>query len=342
MEKKEWYKRWWGVILAIMFLPLFALWWIWKKSKMTPQNRKVSLIIVGVFSFLFYGGFTAIAITSIGAPVLDYIKSPTTQESVNLSGFGVASEAKVKLILNDKDFQEVQADTSGKFSFSNVKLNEGENTLKASTITKEGKTKTSSETKLVYKKPQSTQASTNQQTEATKPAETPATTPEAVVEPPKQENVYDKLWKALDESVRTRKGFSIEYEGKFFDNSTVQKRDNNLARLQIEPADYWDETAMVKTAYQQFVQYGLKAFQIGEVDEIEFIYWNNFTDQYGKSQKEKAVDISMTKTEFSKYDWKNLVGQNIYQQMRSSCTEHYIHPAIMKNLKLDKLTLLAL
>lgn len=329
MEKKEWYKRWWGVILAIMFLPLFALWWIWKKSKMAPQNRKASLIIVGVFSFLFYGGFTAIAITSIGAPVLDYIKSPTTQESVNVSGFGVASEAKVKLILNSKDFQEVQADTSGKFSFSNVKLNEGENTLKASTVTKEGKTKTSSETKLVYKKPQSNQASNNQTVETPKPAETPAETPAAVAEPPKQENLYDKLWKALDESMKTRDGYSISYDD----------QSKTAMVIRASRSDYWDETDIVRSAYKTLVSYGLKAFQIDGVDEVEITLKSNFTDQYGKSNEEKAVQISMKKDEFSKYDWNKLVGQNIYNQMKTSCSYYWVHAAIQKNLKTDKLYL---
>lgn len=86
---------------------------------------------------------------------------------------------------------------------------------------------------------------------------------------------------------------------------------------------------------------GIKAFQIDGVNAVELTLKSSFTDSYGKSSEEKALQIAMKKDEFQKYDWKNLVGQNIYNQMRTSCYDYYIHPAILKNLKIDKLTLLS-
>ena len=327
MNKKEWFKKWWGAILAILFFPIFAFWWIWKKSKLKAKTKTVSLVLLGGFNLLWYGAIVYASIASVGAPVLDKIKSPTEQQIISVPGFNVEAEAKVKLFLNGNEFQEVKADSKGKFSFSNVTLIEGENKIKASTITKEGKTKESSEVKVVYQKPKPKEESSDQQTEPPKQTETAQT----ATEEPKQENTLDKLWKALDSSIKTREGYAIIYNA-----------DYKTVRVTREPSDSWDETAFVKQAYSDFVKFGLVAYQIEGVDDIEFLYWSNMTDQYGKTEKEKGVQFAMKKDEFNKYQWKNLVGQNIYNQMKTSCYAHYIHPAILKNVKTDKLTLLSI
>ena len=161
---------------------------------------------------------------------------------------------------------------------------------------------------------------------------TPAkTTPTPTPEPKKEKTVMDKTWEALDSSVGTRDKFDIKYI-----------EEDKLVRVTKEPASYSDETAFVKITYWDFVRYGIVAFQIDEVENIEFLYWNNFTDSYGKTNKEKGVDIAMKKSEFQKYDWTKLQGQNIYTQMKTSCYEHYINSAVMKYVKTDKLTLLSL
>jgi hypothetical protein len=327
MNKKEWYKKWWGVILAISFLPIFAFWWVWKKSKLKAKVKTVSLVLLGGFNLLWYGAIVYASIASVGAPVLDRIKSPAEQQIISVSGFNVEAEAKVKLFLNGNEFQEAKADSKGKFSFLNVSLIEGENKIKASTITKEGKTKESSEVKVVYQRPKPKEESSDQQTEPPKQTETAQTT----TEEPKQENTLDKLWKALDSSIKTREGYAIVYNA-----------DYKTVRVTKEPSDSWDETAFVKQSYSDFVKFGLVAYQIEGVDDIEFLYWSNMTDQYGKTEKAKGVQFAMKNDEFNKYQWKNLVGQNIYNQMKTSCYTHYIHPAILKNVKTDKLTLLSI
>lgn len=182
--KKVWYKSWWGIIIAVLFLPLFAFWWVWKQSKLRKSTKTISLVLLGGFNLLWYGVIVYACIASVGAPVLDKIKSPTEQQVITVSGSNVASNAQVKLFLNGNEFQEVKADSKGKFSFLNVSLIEGENKVKASTFTKEGKPKESSEVKVVYQKPKVKEESSNQQTETPKQTETAQTT----TEEPKQKN----------------------------------------------------------------------------------------------------------------------------------------------------------
>ena len=237
-KKKEWYQTCWGIGFIILFFLPVAIWWIWAKSKWTPQ---VKWIITGAIAVFFIIGVVA---DSISTP------PPTTTKPVT--------------------------------------------------------TKTT------------TPANNNQ----------PVVTQPKTEEPKKEKTIIDKVWEALDSSIKTRDKYDIQY---------IEA--DKLVRVTKEPYDSWDETAFVKDTYGDFVDYGLVAFQIDGVDSIEFLYWANITDQYGKTNKEKGVDIAMKKSEFQKYDWNGLKGQNIYYQMTTSCYEHYIHPAVMKNVKTDKLWL---
>lgn len=69
-NQKEWYKKWWGVILAILILPFFAAWYIWVKTSWPKAIKVVLTIALGLITF-------AAAIGSKGAtPVAD----TTTQQ----------------------------------------------------------------------------------------------------------------------------------------------------------------------------------------------------------------------------------------------------------------------
>jgi len=174
-------------------------------------------------------------------------------------------------------------------------------------------------------KPEQKSVSLSSPTSSTTPEKSPEVTP--TPQPTKEETtIMDRLWVALDNSMKTRDKYDISYD--------EQKK---LAIVTRRGAEYWDETAIVKTGYSTLIEYGQEAFKIVGVDEVEVILFSNFTDQYGKSSEEKAVDFAMKKDEFNKYDWNGLKGQNIFNQMTESCSVHYIHPAIFKNLKTDKL-----
>lgn len=51
-HKKAWYKRWWGIILAIIFWPYFLIWFLWAKSKRKlPTKIILTVILAGIIYF---------------------------------------------------------------------------------------------------------------------------------------------------------------------------------------------------------------------------------------------------------------------------------------------------
>ena len=143
-----------------------------------------------------------------------------------------------------------------------------------------------------------------------------------------REQLLDQLWRALDRSIKIRKGYDIQYED-------LAKR---VTVIQTE-GTFLDETAVVRGGYSTLVAYGMEAFKITGVNVVKVVIKGEFTDVYGKNSIEDAVRISMSKTEFDKYDWKNLEYQPIYTQMENSATEYYVHPAVLKNLNFKDLYL---
>ncbi len=53
VKKKEWYMNWWGVVIAILFLPLFGIWWIWNKTK---ASNKIKWVLTGLIALLIVVG----------------------------------------------------------------------------------------------------------------------------------------------------------------------------------------------------------------------------------------------------------------------------------------------
>lgn len=115
--KKKWYKKWW-------VYPLIAL---------------------GLLIILFRIGL----IVGKGQPMFRNIKSPVYDSPITIESYNVEPNARVDIFLNGKQIASVNADEEGKFSAS-LGLLEGENTLKVSTVTSEGKTKTSATKRIEY------------------------------------------------------------------------------------------------------------------------------------------------------------------------------------------------
>lgn len=141
-------------------------------------------------------------------------------------------------------------------------------------------------------------------------------------------STQDKLWTALDRSKNTRKNFDIKWGS-----------DNGLVTIIKKDGDYWDENDTVRTSYDILVSYGKETFKINEVKQIKVVVKGKFTDQYGKNSDEDAVRIQMEKSEFEKFNWDNLEGAVIYDQIKKVAEEHYLHPAIRKGISKQKLYL---
>lgn len=231
MDNKPWYKKWWGIITAILILPAFAVWFIWKK---TSWNKLAKIGATGVI----------VAIT-------------------------------ISALANNEA-------------------------------------------------PQVSNSATSQQV-TTQPTQT--TTPE-VSQPSAPVTIMDKLWIAVDNGLKKRENVEINYQESSKEVELIYTSDS-----------FWDETALVKGTVSTFVKYGMEAFKLDEVSSLKVRYRTTFTDPYGKSTVDDGSILLMAKTEFNKYQWPNLAGQPVMRQMRTSADEFYIHPAILKNLKEDKVTL---
>lgn len=53
-QKKEWYKNWWGVIIALIIWPLFALWYITKKAQWSDEKKGFAIIGVIILTVIMF------------------------------------------------------------------------------------------------------------------------------------------------------------------------------------------------------------------------------------------------------------------------------------------------
>jgi hypothetical protein len=85
MEKttnKEWYKTWWGIILAILLIFPFAIWYIWAKTK---WSNAIKIGVTGAIIILFF-----MSIGSIGGSNTPTPSSTSTSNTNSSSTVPVA------------------------------------------------------------------------------------------------------------------------------------------------------------------------------------------------------------------------------------------------------------
>lgn len=165
-------------------------------------------------------------------------------------------------------------------------------------------------------------------TSQTPTAQQQATTAPQPTKEAKPLTTTDKLWVALDNSMKTREGYKVEYD-----------ESSKTASIIKTSTDFWDETSMVRGSFTTLVKFGKEAFKIDGVEAVRVVTRTEFTDQYGKKGIEDAVRIIMNKSEFGKFNWDNLKYQSVYNQIKNASEGFYIHPAILKKLDTSKLYL---
>lgn len=50
---KVWYKKWWGILIALGFWPIFAIWYAWRKSRWGNGVKIVATIVSAFFGIVF-------------------------------------------------------------------------------------------------------------------------------------------------------------------------------------------------------------------------------------------------------------------------------------------------
>jgi hypothetical protein len=71
-------------------------------------------------------------------PQLDYLPDATNSPEITVKGSAVNGE-KVQLFVNGKKFKETDITANNSFTFTNIRLEKGVNTIKARTVSKDGK-----------------------------------------------------------------------------------------------------------------------------------------------------------------------------------------------------------
>lgn len=173
-----------------------------------------------------------------------------------------------------------------------------------------------------------TATTTNTPQNTNQPEPTPVVVEPVKEEPKPEPTTIDKLWIALDDSIKTRTGYDVQWDE---ENKTVW-----LTRTQDT---FWDEKDLVEDTYTDFVKFGKLAFQIDGVDYIDISYQVPFTDEFGAETMKDAVGLQMKKETFEKFNWENLKYQPIYQTMQDNAEYQTIHPSIRKKIDESKLIL---
>lgn len=107
-----------------------------------------------------------------------------------------------------------------------------------------------------------------------------------------------------------------------------------------ENETYWDETAMLNSAYARLVKYGKSAFEINGVDQVGVNISTKMMDSHGKESVEEVIRVAITKTIYKDYNWDNMqYVDDFYNKMVDAVSVNYINPGIFRKLNLDKVHL---
>jgi hypothetical protein len=330
------------LIIPYLTIPGLLIWLFQRSKKISKKFKITTYTLIGI---LFIGllVYCINAYAKDPEPSLEIV-SPQNNIEVQTDSVEIKGTYKPQDRTVWFNGKKIQAE-NGSFS-SSVTLQKGENIIKIQAgdwkratvnltvvrvLTPEELTKQEADRKIQEEKAKAdAEAKAKKETEAgAKKQNTSTPTPKPTIKAtPTQPSITDQLWKALDDSIKTRKEYDLQYQ-------EVTKQ----VTLTHTASDFWDETELVKGGWSTLVKYGTEAFKIGGVDKVKIVVRTNFTNQYGNDDIEDAMRISMTKDEFSKYNWNNLNYQLISTQMENSLVEYYIHPAVLKNVKYDKLWL---
>jgi hypothetical protein len=133
--------------------------------------------------------------------------------------------------------------------------------------------------------------------------------------------IIDKLWLAFDESIKSRKGYDIEYV-----------ESEKLVLVTYYSDIHWSSQTMIKHALKDYIDYSQRAFGVDGIENVTLRYQGTFIDRYGDESIENAIVITLSKIEFEKYKWNNLKGQPIFERISDSAEVFFLHPSVMRDI----------
>lgn len=313
--RQKWYRSNWFIILMLVFIAPVGIFLTWKYAKWSKLWKIVATVASTIIFIiaLANSGKQNVAIDVSG---VSNGKISTQNASYELVGEVNASDKDAVVTVNG---QETKRDG---YNFSiTLQLTEGDNPV--TIVAVKGEERDEDKFVVVYQKPQS---KAEQPTE-TKQTEAPKQTTTTQAEPAKQKTTIDQLWEASDKALKTRDGVDIQFD------EIV-----GTAQLFVTDKEYWDEKAVIRSTYSNFVKWGLLVNSLPKVQAIDVHTKTEFTDAKGNKSTDTAVRILMDVAVFKSYNWENLKYQPIHNQLTADGTL-YIHPAIRKAVDLNDVKL---
>ena len=123
------------------------------------------------------------------------------------------------------------------------------------------------------------------------------------------------------------------------DNAKKARQKNLLIYYTADAA--WDETDYIKMAGSTMIEACSILFQNPRVDTVSMISQTEMTEEYGKLAPETGTKIVLSRATVDKIEWKELLDilitdpETIYR----IADNYYIHPSIIKKVKLDEVNL---
>lgn len=112
--------------------------------------------------------------------------------------------------------------------------------------------------------------------------------------------------------------------GEIFGNNKGYRSDQNTltATLTFRLGNrfFFNETDTLEGLLSDMVKFGTKAFEIEQIDQIEIQYVNVIIDQFGAESESQSMSVSMSRFNFSKYNFDNIKGSNFYNSVKDNIT----------------------
>lgn len=160
----------------------------------------------------------------------------------------------------------------------------------------------------------------------------PETPPEDTTEPEPPAPVTYTADAASIQQLASDK-FGFEYDG-----LSVEWDDFDSAyAVYFHPTETpMDETHWVRQAINRYILFCQFAYEIEGVDRIRFNITADGQDQYGNAVTFEGLEVLMTKEYFSKFNWENLLYQEIWDVFNDSCYVFSLSPVFNEYLDTSK------
>lgn len=151
-----------------------------------------------------------------------------------------------------------------------------------------------------------------------------------------EETTAPVTYEATNESMQQLFENTFDFDYDELSCSLVEEEGVNVCNISYKNTSAaWDESAFVRQVLSTFVDFQRLAYNVDGIGAVRFEVWQDMTDDRGNTASDLCYQFTMNKDAFSLYNWDTLSGHPILDQMQRDCSEFYIHPGILKNVKAD-------